>query len=228
MTNTDTRKLIQDLLEKKAALKQDIFQDTKLQFEKFKQFLLEEIGEMRHAITDDRVRLHVEHKGEFQIQVYIGSDVLVFQMHTNIFRLPDEHPLWKTEYMKEDKERGYFGIINIYNFLAESYLKSRLNDVGYLIGRIFINKDEHYMVEGKGQLGFLFRDLTQSKLNETIMKHIIHVAFVYALEFDLLTPPYDIVSKASVIQMMEQNTREQMSTGKRLGFTFEAEDKDIF
>jgi hypothetical protein len=228
MTNTDTRKLIQDLLEKKAALKQDIFQDTKLQFEKFKQFLLEEIGEMRHAITDDRVRLHVEHKGEFQIQVYIGSDVLVFQMHTNIFRLPDEHPLWKTEYMKEDKERGYFGIINIYNFLAESYLKSRLNDVGYLIGRIFINKDEHYMVEGKGQLGFLFRDLTQSKLNETIMKHIIHVAFVYALEFDLLTPPYDIVSKASVIQMMEQNTREQMSTGKRLGFKFEAEDKDIF
>ncbi len=84
------------------------------------------------------------------------------------------------------------------------------------------------MVEGKGQLGFLFRDLTQSKLNETIMKHIIHVAIVYALEFDLLTPPYDIVSKASVIQMMEQNTREQMSTGKRLGFKFEAEDKDIF
>lgn len=228
MTEIDTRKLIQDLLEKKAALKQDIFHDTKQQFEKFKQFLLEEIGEMRHAIKDDRVRLHVEHKGEFQVQVYIGSDVLVFQMHTNVFRLPDEHPLWKTEYMKEDKERGYFGIINIYNFLAESYLKSRLNDVGYLIGRIFINKDEHYMVEGKGQLGFLFRDLTQSKLNETIMKHIIHVAFVYALEFDLLTPPYDIVSKASVIQMMEQNTREQMSTGKRLGFKFEAEDKDIF
>lgn len=228
MTEIDTRKLIQDLLEKKAALKQDIFQDTKQQFEKFKQYLLEEIGEMRHAIKDDRVRLHVEYKGEFQVQVYIGSDVLVFQMHTNVFRLPDEHPLWKTDYMKEDKERGYFGIINIYNFLAESYLKSRLNDVGYLIGRIFINKDEHYMVEGKGQLGFLFRDLTQSKLNETIMKHIIHVAFVYALEFDLLTPPYDIVSKASVIQMMEQNTREQMSTGKRLGFKFEAEDKDIF
>lgn len=224
----DTLNLIQELLEKKAALKQDIFQDTKQHFEKFKHLLIEEIGKMRQAIKDDRVRLHVEHKGEFQVQVYIGSDVLVFQMHTNIFRLPDEHPLWKTDYMKEDKERGYFGIINIYNFLAESYLKSRLNDVGYLIGRIFINKDEHYMVEGKGQLGFLFRDLTQSKLNEAIMKHIIDVAFVYALEFDLLTPPYEIVSKASVIQMMEQNSREQMSTGKRLGFKFEADDKDIF
>ena len=151
---SDTLNLIQELLEKKAALKQDIFQDTKRQFERFKQHLLEEIGTLRHAITDERVRLHVEHKGEFQVQVYIGSDVLIFQMHTNIFRLPEEHPLWKTEYLKEDKERGYFGIINIYNFLAESYLKSRLNDLGYLIGRIFINKDEHYMVEGKGQLGF--------------------------------------------------------------------------
>lgn len=224
----ETQQLIRELLEKKAALKQDIFQDTCRQFERFKHHLLEEVGLMRHHIKDDRIRLHVEYKGEFQVQVYIGSDVLIFQMHTNIFRLPDEHPLWKTDYMKEDRERGYFGIINIYNFLAESYLKSRLNDVGYLIGRVFINKDEHYMVEGKGQLGFLFRDLTQARLNDAIMKHIIHVAFVYALEFDLFTPPYDIVSKATVIQMMEQNSREQMSTGKRLGFKFEAEDKDIF
>lgn len=225
---SDTLVLIKDLLEKKAALKQDIFRDTKVYFERFKQHLLEEIGTLRHAITDERVRLHVEYKGEFQVQVYIGSDVLIFQMHTNVFRLPEEHALWKSEYMKEDKERGYFGIINIYNFLAESYLKSRLNDLGYLIGRIFINKDEHYMVEGKGQLGFLFRDLTQSALNDSIMKHIIHVAFVYALEFDLLTPPYDIVSKATVNQMLEQNSRDQMTTGKRLGFKFEAEDHDIF
>lgn len=224
----DSLKLIQDLLEKKAALKQDIFQDTKNHFDRFKHHLLEEIGELRHAINDDRIRLHVEHKGEFQIQVFIGSDVLVFQMHTNVFKLSDEHPVWKTDYMKENKDRGYFGLINIYNFLAESYLKSRLNDVGYLIGRIFINKDSHFMVEGKGQLGFLFRDLTAAQLNDAIMKHIINVAFMYALEFDLLTPPYDIVSKVSVIQMMEQNSREQMSTGKRLGFKFEAEDKDFF
>ncbi|MBP5984345.1 MAG: hypothetical protein KA734_11500 [Fluviicola sp.] len=224
----DSLKIIQELLEKKATLKQDIFHDTKTQFDRFKHILLEEIGALRHEIKDDRIRLHVEHKGEYQIQVFIGSDVLVFQMHTNVFKLSDEHPIWKTEYMTEDKDRGYFGIINIYNFLAESYLKSRLNDVGYLIGRVFVNKDSHFMVEGKGQLGFLFRDLTATKLNDAIIKHIIDVAFLFALEFDLLTPPYDIVSKVSVVQMMEQNSREQMSTGKRLGFKFEAEDKDFF
>lgn len=224
----DTRQVIQQLLEKKAALKQDIFEDTKNHFERFKQHITEEVKELRSLVKDERVRLSVEVKGEFQIQIYIGSDVLVFQMHSNIFRLPDEHALWKTDYLKEDAERGYFGIINIYNFLAESYLKNRLNDVGYLIGRIFINKDENYMVEGKGQLGFLFRDLTREKINDAIMKHIIHVSFVYALEFDLLTPPYDLVSKATVIQMIEINAKESVQTGKRLGFKFEAEDKDFF
>lgn len=224
----DTRQVIQQLLEKKAALKQDIFEDTQSHFERFKEHIAEEVKQLRALVKDERVRLSVEVKGEFQIQVYIGSDVLVFQMHSNIFRLPDEHALWKTDYLKEDAERGYFGIINIYNFLAESYLKNRLNDVGYLIGRIFINKDENYMVEGKGQLGFLFRDLTREKINDAIMKHIIHVSFVYALEFDLLTPPYDLVSKATVIQMIELNAKESVQTGKRLGFKFEAEDKDFF
>ena len=50
----------------------------------------------------------------------------------------------------------------------------------------------------------------------------------YALEFDLLTPPYEIVSKVTVFQMHEIDANSQMSTGKRLGFKFEAEDKDIF
>lgn len=224
----DARKVIQAILEQKSGLKQDIFHDTKNHFERFKNHLLEEIGALRSLVEDGRIRLHVEHKGEFQVQVYIGSDVLVFQMHTNVFKLPDEHPLWQTDYLKEDKSRGYFGIINIYNFLAESYLKNRMNDLGYLIGRVFINKDEHFMVEGKGQLGFLFRDLPQSVLSDAILRHIIQVSFAYALEFDLLTPPYEIVSKVTVFQMHEIEASSQMSTGKRLGFKFEAEDTDIF
>lgn len=224
----ESRKVIRDILVQKAGLKQDIFQDTKNHFERFKKHLLEEIGALRASIEDSRIRLHVEYKGEFQIQVYIGSDVLVFQMHTNVFKLPDDHNSWQTDYMKEDKTRGYFGIINIYNFLAESYLKNRSNDLGYLIGRIFINKDEHFMVEGKGQLGFLFQDLTNSILTDPILTNIIYVSFSYALDFDLLTPPYEIVSKVTVFQMQEIEANNQLSTGKRLGFKFEAEDKDIF
>ncbi len=224
----EARKIIQTILEQKSGLKQDIFQDTKNHFERFKKRLLEEIGSLRSLVEDGRIRLHVEHKGEFQVQVFVGSDVLIFQMHTNVFKLPDEHPLWQTDYLKEDKTRGYFGIINIYNFLAESYLKNRMNDLGYLIGRVFINKDEHFMVEGKGQLGFLFRDLTNSVLTDSILTHIIQVSIAYALEFDLLTPPYEIVSKVTVFQMHEIEANSQLSTGKRLGFKFEAEDTEFF
>ncbi|WP_343633203.1 hypothetical protein [Fluviicola sp.] len=224
----DSRKIIQDILIRKAGLKQDIFHDTKNHFERFKTHLLQEIEALRASVEDPRIRLHLENKGEFQVQVYVGSDVLVFQMHTNVFKLPDEHPMWQTDYLKEDKSRGFFGIINIYNFLAESYLKNRSNDLGYLIGRVFINKDEHFMVEGKGQLGFLFRDLTNSVLTDAILTNIIHVSFAYALDFDLLTPPYEIVSKVTVFQMQELEASSQMSTGKRLGFKFEAEDTDFF
>ncbi len=224
----DTRQIIQTLLEQKSCLKQDIFQDTKTHFERFKTAILEEISALRLSIKDSRIRLHVEHKGEFQIQVYIGSDVLIFQMHTNVFRLPDEHPLWQTPYLKEDRKNGYFGIINIYNFLAESYLKNRVNDLGYLIGRIFVNKESHFMIEGKGQLGLLFRDLSKTELTDQLLTHILHVSFAYALEFDLYTPPYDIVSNVTVSQMHEIDAFNQISTGKRLGFKFEADEKDIF
>lgn len=223
----DTRKVIQDLLEQKAALKQDIFEDTKRQFERFKKQIHIEIDAMRLSIKDDRVRVYAEDKGDFEIQVFIGSDVLVYQMHTNIFRLPDDHPLWKTDYMMGDKQLGFFGIINVYNFLADSYLKHRVNDIGYLIGRIFINKEEHFMIEGRGQLGFLFRDLTQSKLGDATIANIIHVSMVYALEFDLLTPPYEVVAKVSVNQLIEMNSVNQLVTGKRVGFKFEAEDREI-
>lgn len=224
----EPRKFIQNILESKAALKQDIYQDTLNLFKTFKELINQEIEALKESVTDERIRLRVEDGGDFETRVYIGSDVLVFHMHTNVFKLPDDSPIWQTDYLKEDKQRGYFGMILIYNFLADSYLKTRLNDVGYLIGRIFINKEEHFMVEGKGQLGFLFRDITQSKLNEAIMCNIIQVAFVFALEFDLFTPPYDVISKVSVNQMLELNSRENVSTGKRLGFKFEAEDKDIF
>jgi len=224
----EPREVIQELLEKKATLKQDIFEDTKRQFDCFRKHIHQEVATLRLSVVDERVRIHAVDKGDFEVQIYIGSDVLVYHMHTNVFRLPDENPHWKTEYMQKDKELGYFGIINIYNFLADSYLKNRLNDVGYLIGRIFVNKEEHFMVEGKGQLGFLFRDLQESKLSESIICNIIHVSFVHALEFDLYTPPYDMISKVSVSQMLEMHNNDQLSTGKRLGFKFEAENKDVF
>lgn len=218
-------KRIVDLLKEKSSLKQDIYEDTQAAFKQLLTIVKEQIVFLRSQIDDKRVRLNVVEKNASEFHVYIGSDVLVFHMHSNIFRLADNHPNWKSAYLKEDESRGFFGLIHIYNFLAESFLQNRFNDPGYLIGRIHVNKDAHFFMEGQGQLGFLFKDVSKGTWSEESIKHIIQVSFAYALDFDLSIPPYEAMEEISVGQIYSMGQDNQMSTGKRLGFKFKAEEE---
>ncbi|HLU88009.1 MAG TPA: hypothetical protein VKZ44_09665 [Taishania sp.] len=219
-------KKIVNLLEDKSALKQDVYEDSHNAFNELRELVKEELDSLKTCIEDDRIRLSIVEKSQSEFQVFIGSDVLVYQVHSNVFRLDDQHPLWDSDYLKEDQSRGYFGIIHIYNFLAESFLQNRYNDPGYLIGRIFVNKDGHFFVEGRGQLGFLFKDLEKGEWRKNSIVHIIQVSFAYALEFDLFVPPYEMVQELSVGQMQAIGSSSQAATGKRLGFKFSAEDDE--
>lgn len=219
-------KRIVSLLEEKSALKQDIHDDSHAAFNQLRNLVKTEVETLKTCIEDKRIRLSIAEKSQSEFQVFIGSDVLVFQIHSNVFRLEDEHPMWETNYLKEDESRGYFGIIHIYNFLAESFLQNRFNDPGYLIGRIFVNKDSHFFVEGRGQLGFLFKDLAKGEWRENSIRHIIQVSFAYALEFDLFVPPYEMVQELNVSQMQSIGNSSQAATGKRVGFKFSAEDDE--
>lgn len=217
-----------NLLLNKAAMKQDIADYAEKIFDHFKVIMEDELKTLRQSVDDKRVRLRIEDKGKHEFRVSIGSDVLVFQLHRNVFRLPDDNPLWKTPYLQENGANGFFGIINIYNFLAESIEQNRMNDAGYLIGRIYLNHEEKFMVEGKGQLGFLFRDLANSRMNDDIIRHILQVSMAFAIEFDLITPPYDAVQQVSVGQIQLISSDLQVATGKRLGFKFSAEDNSVY
>ncbi|MDX2361219.1 MAG: hypothetical protein QNK23_10460 [Crocinitomicaceae bacterium] len=228
MDKNENREGIIDLLLNKSAMKQDIADYAQGVFSSFKVVVEDELNELRKSVDDTRVRLTFEEKGENEFKMFIGSDVLVFQLHTNIFRFPDDNPMWKSGYVKENGANGFFAIINIYNFLAESFEQNRSNDAGYLIGRMFLNHDYHFMVEGKGQLGFLFRDLENNALTDSVLRHIVQTAITYAIEFDLITPPYELVQEVSLGQINAISSDLHMATGKRLGFKFSAEDKDIF
>jgi len=219
----ENSKSILNLLITKSTLKQDVSEDSERAFAQFKKQAIKIIEELKPEITDARIRLNLVEKSGGEFHVFIGSDALVFQLHSNVFKLPDNHPLWQTDYLKADDSRGYFGIIHIYNFLAESFIQNRLNDAGYLIGRMFVNHDGHYFVEGKGQLGFLFRDLANSNLTPDIVRHIVQCSFAHALDFDLYLPPYELVHELSVGQVQSIGSMLQVSTGKRLGFKFQAE-----
>jgi len=216
-----------DLLINKAALKQDIAEYSEKVLKRFKTVVQHELSALGKHIDDSRIRMKYKNNGKHEFRVYIGSDALVFQLHTNIFRFPDEHAIWESKYLMENGANGYFAMINIYNFLAESVEQGRLNDAGYLIGRIFLNHEEHFIVEGKGQLGSLFRDLENSELTDDVISQVIHAGLCFAVEFDLITPPYDLIQEVSLMQINAISSDLQVATGKRLGFKFKAEDKEI-
>lgn len=223
----DLRANIVELLSTKAALKQDIAHFSESVLEQLKRLAETETEELRKDISDERVRLKVQDNGTHEFILYVGSDVLVFQLHRNVFRIPEESGLWNTEYLKENEDRGYFAIINIYNFLAESFEQNRLNDEGYLIGRMFMNFEKQFIVEGKGQLGFLFRDLGNMELCDENALHIIRCAMKFAIEFDLITPPYTMIQEVSLFQIQTISSDLKLSTGKRVGFKFSSEQKDF-
>lgn len=209
------------LLENKVTLKQDVIQGLRETFGQLRSILTEEIQFFKTNLVDDRIRMSIEDKDGTEIKAFVGSDCLIFHMHTNVFLLPETNPLWQTDYLKEDFTRGYFGIIYIYNFLAESMIKQRLGDSGYLIARIFVNKDGYFFVEGKNEIVKRFKPLSEGKICDEMMRFVIQNSFAYAINFDLLTPPYEMVAQINVQQAIAIANSISLQTGKRLGYKFE-------
>jgi hypothetical protein len=174
--------------------------------------------------VDQRIRMEYTDRSTFDAQIRVAADMLLFSMHSNIFQFDREHPAWKTAYIQKNKYNAYSGIIHIYNFLADSFKYSRLDDLGYLIARIFINHENQYFVEGKRQMGMLFTNYGNEEFSRESLQKIVYTAINYSLEFDLLVPPYDTIKIASVGQAESKIQHSRLITGKRLGFQFNSDD----
>jgi hypothetical protein len=224
---TTQRKLtIVDTLKVKSVLKQKVFDNTGAAFMMVKDILKNLAKEVNGNLTgiDPRIRMEYTDRSTFDAQLKVAADMLLFSMHSNIFQFDREHPAWKTAYIQKNKYNAYSGIINIYNFLADSFKYSRLDDLGYLIARIFINHENQYFVEGKRQMGMLFTNYGNEEYNKESLQKIVYTAINYSLEFDLLVPPYDTVKIASVGQAESKIQHSRLITGKRLGFQFNSDD----
>jgi hypothetical protein len=213
-------------LKDKSAVKQKVHDNTLGVLDDTKEILQELVKELNEKLTgtDERIYLEYTDNGNYGAQLKIAGDLLIFAMHSNVFEFDRSHGVWKTSYVKADKMASYCGIINIYNFLADSFKYNRIQDLGYLVGRIFINKELHYFTEGKRQLGFFFNNFGNEVMNKASLTHIINLAINYTLEFDLLVPPYDTVKIASVEQISDRIQLSRLRTGKRLGFQFNSDD----
>ncbi|PCI97455.1 MAG: hypothetical protein COB15_07775 [Flavobacteriales bacterium] len=225
----NAKQLILETLKTKACLKQDVFKKTKDLFQNFKleaEKLANELSTEMN-LADKNVIVEFVNKDDYEFHIKFGGDILVFFMHTNIFDFEKSHPIWKTSYLKDDELRAYCGMINVYNFLSDSFKYNRLNDVGYLVARLFLNKDEHYFVEGKRQLGFLYNDFVNEIINNDKIRNIIESSILYSMDFDLLTPHYDTMKTVSVNEIKEVTSAMSIKTGKRLGFKFQADNDNI-
>ena len=229
MSDKKTREMILQTLKEKSSLKQDVFQNTKRWFQVIKSELKKISEDLGSEMAEQDNRIVIEHtdKGAYAIRLKIAGDMIIFHMHTNVFQFDNSNAVWKSSYLRDDPNKGYCGTINIYNFLADSFQFNREQDIGYLIARVFINCEEHFMVQGKRQLGFLYNDFVNSKMNENSIRDIIESAILYTLDFDLLAPPYDHVNQVTLLEMKELSSNMHLSTGKRLGFRFQA-DSDTF
>ena len=221
--------LILKTLKEKSSMKQDVYANTFQTFKIMKSTAKQIVADIKSGIAaiDKRIIIEYREKGEFEFELRIAGDLLIFSMHTNIFEFDRAHQMWRNSYVKEDHTRSFCGIINIYNFLNDSFTYNRINDLGYVIGRIFVNKENHYFVEGKRQLGFLYNDFVHTVIDENAIKAVLESTILYCLDFDLFTPPFDAIKEVSVSDMQTASENMQIKTGKRLGFRFQVDSDEI-
>ena len=79
------------------------------------------------------------------------------------------------------------------------------------------------MVEGVGQLGFLYEAFSNEEINEEVLTHIFELAILNCMENDLRLPPFAQVKDVTLHQKQTIVAASGYPTGKRLGYMFNAE-----
>lgn len=223
------KQIILKLLAEKSVMKQDVFANNIKTFALFKEVLSEASEEIKGETVKIDTRISVKYSdiGPQSAQLKVAGDVLDFYMHTNVFEFDRSHPMFKSGYIKQNELNSYCGIINIYNFLADSFKYNRLSDLGYLACRIFVNREMKFFVETRmNTLAYKYSNFSQEPITKENIRDIINELIIFAVSFDLFTPPFDVVKEVSVHEIQEKNNSSILRTGKRLGYGTSASYED--
>jgi hypothetical protein len=216
---------ILELLKNKSAAKQEIYRTTLAVFKDFKTALRTMQQELAKEVTDTFVEIKYMEVSEFEAHFKFSGDTLVFMMHTNVFGFPEGHYAKDNNYVKDDEMRGYCGMIQIYNFLSDSIKYNREEDLGELVCRIFVNKDQHFFIEGKRPLSIHHNNFESEKITTEKIKGIIEESIFYCLNFDLITPPVEMVQNITVDQKNYQSYSSGFATGKNPSIGFQLKNQ---
>ncbi|MFO0321564.1 MAG: hypothetical protein ACK504_03955 [Bacteroidota bacterium] len=219
------------LLTEKSVMKQDVFKNTISTFELLKNCINEISSSMISEVKqiDKRIGIEVTEISKYSTKFKVAGDILEFFMHTNVFEFEKSHPMFKTNYIKQNKYNSYSGIINVYNFLADSLKYNRTEDLGYLVCRIFINRENHFFIESKGSIGIKYSMFSFEPINKEQLIEVINELIIFAISFDLYTPPIENIKEVSVGELQEKISSINLRTGKRLGYSSsEGDDSNLY
>jgi len=219
---------LKELIVSKSSVKQDVFTVTKEVFVDLKDVLADIAMELEAFAnkSDRRVNVSLNAPDDFECQMMLAGDTTIFQMHTNVFVFPPSHMIHRSPYVMNEAKNGYCGVINIFNFLTDSFRYQRMNDSGYLIARIFVNRERHFFVEGQQQLGYLFNDFNKAELTKKELRKVLELALKYILNFELYTPSFSTFKEVKLSDIQELTQSLKLQTSKRLGFRFQSEEEN--
>ena len=228
--NIQKQKILTLLIEK-SVMKQDVFKNTIASFDLLRKAINETADNLKSETEaiDKRIGINATEANNYVIQLKVASDMLEFFMHTNVFQFEKTHMMFKTGYVKQNEANSYCGIINVYNFLADSFKYNRSEDLGYLVCRIFINREMRFFIEAKGTMGAKYSSFSDAPISKEIFLEIINDLIIYVISFDLFTPPLDGVKQVSVGEMQEKVSSINLRIGKRLGYgSSSGTDEELF
>lgn len=216
--NQDPTENIADILLTKSTIKQKTYKNICKAFKQLKKEAKQLIGELSKKTTQrhEDIKLEVETISDQEFHIRIAGDLLVFVLHTNIITLPPDYEFNKSEYVVNQPLRKYLGQINVYNFMADSFEFNRLNDPGYLLARLLINYENHFIVEGDRQVGFMFETVSAKPLENVDLNILNKLIIAQAAENDLLAPPFPKIRNITVREKIEKT--QSLGAGSKIGF----------
>ncbi|PST83286.1 hypothetical protein C7T94_11940 [Pedobacter yulinensis] len=210
-------------LKNRASVKQATYRSTRAVFEELKSVLSGIAGSMQKDHQDPAVEVAYRENNQFEAQLKFSGDMLVASMHSNVFTFPEEHRIRQAPAVAVDSSAAYCGVIYIHNFLADSIKYNRLADVGYLVARIFVNRNKQFLVEGEGQLGFLWSEFSTQVMDRAHLLNIAQQAVLHCIKSDLVAPPFAAEKMLTLDQKQSMIANSGYPTGKHIGYRFRAE-----
>jgi hypothetical protein len=209
-------------LQQKSATKQTIYRHTKETFDRLKEISVQIVEELTERITKYNAEVVIEYKqvSEHEFHIKFSGDLLVFVMHSNVITFPDDYEIMRNDYVEEDFRRRFFGHIMAYNFMADTIKYNRLDDQGYLVGRMLINIEKHFCIEGVKQLDLTYDSISKNKINDKRLRLIVESAMIAAVNNDLMGQDVSDIEKITLKQKLEN---AHLTKPRKLGFLINSE-----